>query len=274
MKLFSKFALVGGILALALAGGCSDDDDNPNPTPDPSQGLIKVGSAATDVAGMVVNVFAKDSLFTRYTPLFIEVRDEASDVILSTATVTIHPMMDMGTMHHAAPAENPTSTTAEDGKFPCHVVFTMPGDMGWTLDITVYDPAGDREGMASVPVKVGALSPARVLNRTTLDGSDPLVVSFVSPLQPKVGQNDFEVVIHRKASMMDFPPAEDLSLTIDPQMPSMGHGSPNNVNPTHVGDGHYVGTANFTMTGTWAVGIDIYDGTTAVDTTASFEISF
>lgn len=274
MKLFSRFALVSGILALAVAGGCSDDDDNPSPTPEPLQGLIKVGSAATDVGGMLVNVFAEDSLFTQYTALFIEVRDEASGDILSEATVSVHPMMDMGTMEHSAPVENPTGTTAEDGKFPCHVVFTMPGDEGWSLDVTVFDPVGDRQGVASVPVKVGDISPARVINRSPLDGSPKLVMALVGPLQPKVGQNDFEVVIHRKESMMSFPPADNLALTIDPQMPSMGHGSPNNVDPSHVGAGHYVGTANFTMTGTWVIGIDIYDGNTPIDTTASFEITF
>ena len=274
MKLFSKFALVSGILALAVAGGCSDDDDNPNPNPEPPQGLISVGSASTDVGGMFVNVFAEDSLFAEYTALFIEVRDEASDDVLSMATVTIHPEMDMGGMNHSAPAENPTSTTAEDGKFPCHVVFTMAADEGWFLNVTVFDPVGDREGVATIPVKVGAISPARVLNRTPLDGSGSMVVALVNPWHPEVGQNEFEVVIHRMGSMMDYTPVENLSLTIDPQMPSMGHGSSNNVNPSHTGAGHYVGTANFTMPGTWVIGVDIYDGTTPVDTTASFEIAF
>jgi hypothetical protein len=53
--------------------------------------------------------------------------------------------------------------------------------------------------------------------------------------------------------MMSFPPAEDLTIEIEPEMPSMDHGSPNNVHPVHFADGHYVGKVNFTMTGWWRI---------------------
>jgi hypothetical protein len=38
-----------------------------------------------------------------------------------------------------------------------------------------------------------------------------------------------------------------------PDMPSMGHGSPNNENPVHTAIGHYKGKINFTMTGEWRI---------------------
>ncbi len=57
-------------------------------------------------------------------------------------------------------------------------------------------------------------------------------------------------------------------------MPSMEHGSPNNLNPTDFGNGHYKGKVNFTMTGMWRINIDIYDGTVAKDTTCFFDITF
>ncbi len=43
-------------------------------------------------------------------------------------------------------------------------------------------------------------------------------------------------------------------------MPSMGHGSPNNVNPVHRELGHYHGSVNFTMTGDWLVELDFVKG--------------
>ena len=46
---------------------------------------------------------------------------------------------------------------------------------------------------------------------------------------------------------------DDLTLEITPEMPTMGHGSPGNVNPTPQGNGHYLGTVNFTMAGPWTV---------------------
>jgi len=52
---------------------------------------------------------------------------------------------------------------------------------------------------------------------------------------------------------MSFPCCNDLTVEITPEMPSMGHGSPNNVNPVSIGNGHYLGTVNFTMTGAWRI---------------------
>jgi hypothetical protein len=60
--------------------------------------------------------------------------------------------------------------------------------------------------------------------------------------------------------MMDWPYEPYLAVEIEPEMPSMNHGSPNNVNPTHIGDGHYKGVVNFTMTGWWRVNMKIKDG--------------
>jgi len=40
-------------------------------------------------------------------------------------------------------------------------------------------------------------------------------------------------------------------------MPSMGHGSPNNVNPVLTKNGHYKGKVNFTMTGDWRINLEL-----------------
>ena len=60
--------------------------------------------------------------------------------------------------------------------------------------------------------------------------------------------------------MMSWPYEPYLNVEIDPQMPSMNHGSPNNVNPVHIENGHYLGVVNFTMTGWWQVNLLIKDG--------------
>ena len=59
------------------------------------------------------------------------------------------------------------------------------------------------------------------------------------------------VMVH--ATGEDGQPLDDLTLEITPEMPTMGHGSPGNVNPTPQGNGHYLGTVNFTMSGPWTV---------------------
>ena len=42
-----------------------------------------------------------------------------------------------------------------------------------------------------------------------------------------------------------------------PTMPSMGHGSPNNENPSHLEKGHYMGKVNFSMSGDWKLDLSI-----------------
>ena len=67
------------------------------------------------------------------------------------------------------------------------------------------------------------------------------------------GKQPFEVLAFRKQAMSTETPLDDLTLQITPEMPSMGHELPGNVNPTPQGNGHYLGTVNFTMSGPWTV---------------------
>ena len=137
MKVSMKLLVVGVALVRAIFTGCNQDDDiivDPTNT----DGLTLIASGYTDAGNMIVKVWSTDSLYSRYTNLFIEVRDSATDAVIEDAHVEIMPMMDMTTMMHSAPYENPSSTNAVNGLFPCAVVFQMPGEMGWTLDVHVH----------------------------------------------------------------------------------------------------------------------------------------
>jgi hypothetical protein len=56
-------------------------------------------------------------------------------------------------------------------------------------------------------------------------------------------------------------------------MPTMNHGSPNNVNPVHKGNGHYKGKVNFTMTGLWRLHFTLKAGD-AIAKADSLDIEF
>ncbi len=257
----------------AIFTGCNQDDDI---TPDPTNtdGLTLIASGYTDAGSMMVKVWSTDSLYSRYTSLLIEVRDSATDAVIENADVTLMPMMQMQSgMTHSAPYEDPTSTNAIDGLFPCAVVFQMPGDMGWTLKVMVHENVNGGMGEVTFPLMVKNPTPTRTHVVTPANGGNKLVISYVQPLDPKVGINDFEIALHSKESMMDWPAIENYTIEIEPEMPSMGHGSPNNVDPTHGADGHYNGQVNFTMTGLWNINLRIMDGTTVVDSTAFFEVT-
>ena len=85
--------------------------------------------------------------------------------------------------------------------------------------------------------------------------------------------NPFEITVHVKESMMSFPPVKDLTVNMTPSMPSMGHGSPNNVDPVHLVDGHYKGEVNFTMTGDWRIDLILNQGSNKLAET-QFDLFF
>ncbi|MCF8256492.1 MAG: FixH family protein [Flavobacteriales bacterium] len=272
MKTSFKTLFVGLTLVGAILNGCKEDDPQPDNYPN-TDNLELVGTAYTDVGGIQVKLWAEGLVEAQYTRFFVELRDSATNALLEDAHVELAPMMDMGMMQHSAPFENPTSVLAVGGLFPCAVVFQMPGDMGWTLDVHVHNHANDAEGEASFTLSVANPSPTRTMVVTPENGGDPLVISYVQPTSPVVGINDFEITLHSKASMMSFPSVDTYTVTIEPEMPSMGHGSPNNVNPTFTSRGHYVGKVNFTMTGLWRINLTIMNGAEVVYSTASFDVT-
>jgi hypothetical protein len=272
MKVSMKLLVVGVALMSAILGGCEKEEHNQHQHSH-TDNLVLLGTGYTDAGSMKISLYSTDSLYSRYTNLFIEVRDSATDELIKDAEVTIMPMMDMQTMTHSAPYENPSSTSAVNCLFPCAVVFQMPGDMGWSLTINVHENVNGGMGEVTFPLMVKSPTPTRTRVVTPANGGNKLVISYVQPLNPKVGINDFELTLHSKESMTSWPGIENYTVEIDPQMPSMGHGSPNNVDPTHTANGHYKGQVNFTMTGVWNINLRIMDGSTVVDSTAYFEVT-
>lgn len=241
--------------------GCSDNavvtNNNGNPV---TTGLIKVDSGYATGSRAIVVLYSNDTLKTGYNKLYVVLYDSATGTLISDSHVMLMPEMNMGMMVHSAPYENPVSETAVDGKFPCAVVFIMPSDnmMPWKLDVTVHNHSapGEPEGTASFNLAV-ADNPTKFKSLLTSD-STRLYLSYIQPENPVVGINDFEFLLNKRADMMSFPPDSLYTCTIYPWMPSMGHGSPNNVDPVHVGSGHYNGDVNFTMTGDWQIKIYLH----------------
>jgi len=233
---------------------CEKDDE----TGDNGLDLIKITTALTDDQSFEVELFAMDTLFEGYNELFLRVKELESGNYLDEASLKLKPMMDMITMKHSAPCEDPMGVVNETGYHECAVVFIMPStpDMAWTVDVTVEATGIESAASLDIPV-VLSLEEARKINVISKIDEVKYFVSLVAPMDPEVGINDCEFTVHYKESMMSFPPAEDLTVEIEPEMPSMDHGSPNNVDPVHTSLGHYTGKLNFTMTGWWRIHITL-----------------
>jgi hypothetical protein len=264
------------ILAPVLVVSCSKDEAG-----SPDLKYIKVGEALSSASAFNVQFYAKDSLFVGYNKVFFKVTDVSSGQPVTQASIILHPLMDMVTFSHACPVENPGENSNADGFFEGAVLFSMPGmDNSWSLAVDI-DVSG-KTGTSQFPISsVTATTPGKkiVVIDSLSNGQGSWIitkhpVSIVEPSEWKVGNNQFEITVHTMQSMMSFPCCDLMTVEITPEMPSMGHGSPNNVNPVSTGNGHYAGTVNFTMTGAWRVNMVFRKGDRVIGRNAYFDIVF
>ncbi len=266
-KIFSIVTLLLSVIIITYTG-CKKNDVITNP----AAGLKKIASAYATGAATKVEIYAKDSLFTGYNKLYIALIDSVTGKFVEEGHIHLHPLMVMSpTMSHSSPFENPSSEEAVNQLFPCSITFIMSG--AWALSIDVHNHVSDLEGTAELVLNVKDPAEAKVFSFVSAADANKYFIALISPASPVVGINDMELAIYKKQSMMAFPADSSMSLVLTPEMPTMGHGSPNNINPVHIGNGHYKGKVNFTMTGLWRLNLDFNAGISVADSTHYFDIT-
>ena len=252
---------------------CSKDDTNEDPPPGPENPeQILIGEQFAIGSGLKVEFYALTELFAGYNTVYFTVKDSITGEVVEANEFMMHPMMAMMSgMNHSCPMEAPVYNS-DTKQYEGAITFVMSSGMGtWTVSVHLNN-------LGTAEFEPDVIDPVEAMIYSfpsMADSSKTYFVSLIQPKDPKVGENEFEILINHKASMMEWPPVEDFSVSIEPEMPDMGHGSPNNVDPTHTANGHYDGVVNFTMTGWWRVNITILN--TAGDTInndRSFNITF
>lgn len=270
-KSFVTLLMVTTLLVTTLVISCTKSDTT---EPSPTAGLTKLTDGYAIGAAAKVEIYTSSAVINSgYTKFYISLLDSTTGNRIENANIQLMPMMDMVTMQHSSPYENPESDNTVNHLFPCSVVFTMPSTSGnWTIKIQVTNSG--KVGLLTIPVTVVEPLKSRMKSFTALHDGGKYFITLIDPASPKVGINDMEIAIYKKASMMSFPADNSLSVALTPEMPTMGHGSPNNVNPVSMGKGHYKGKVNFTMTGLWKLNLDFMAGTAVADSTQFFEVEF
>lgn len=220
----------------------------------------------TEVAGVNLQLVAHEPLHTGYNAVMVHATGVDGQP-LTGAQVTYQPMMAMvDGKDHSAGTEQPVEE--QPGKYHGAVAFPMPSgpDLGtWALTVSFTDTVSGASGETPFAIDV---TPAKLSGSFVGTDESKIFLMAVQPgTQPLVGKQPFEVFAMTKRGMMDWPPVDDLTLEITPEMPTMGHGSPGNVNPTPQGNGHYLGTVNFTMAGPWTVTVVTKRGETVLGET-------
>lgn len=272
-KSFLAILLSASISIVVTVASCSKEKTTET---DPTIGLTKQAEGYVIGAAVKVVVYTKvTTIYAGHNQFFLALYDSVSGNRIEDAHIKLTPMMNMGMMQHSAPYENPVSEKAVDHLYPCSVVFIMSSIGGaWTVKIDVHNHLTDKEGFVTMPFTVKEPAKSKMKSFTAAHDGGKYFIALIEPTAPKVGINDMEIAIYKRVSMASFPADSSLHVVLTPEMPSMGHGSPNNVNPTHIRNGHFKGKVNFTMTGLWQLNMDFMSGTAVADTAQFFEVQF
>jgi len=265
-----RWMTVGLLLTAALLGGC-DADDASTPSTDAATTQDAAGDASAGVqlqslakatqGNTEVELLAAGPLAVGYNRVFYRVTVDGK--ALTTGTVEQKPLMDMGMHKHACPVEQPGQTADADGLFAGAVLPQMASGMGgsWSMDVVVTPAGGQPTTVALGSLAVAASPWSKTLAVGEGEMKDRYTVMLRWPAKPKVGSNNYDVLIHKmSADMMQFSPVTDATLADKVEMPSMGHGSPGNVTPAGQGSGVYAGKINLTMPGDWRLTLTVSAG--------------
>lgn len=284
----SRLSAVFATCAIALLASC-DSTTSTTPAPVPSlTPKIVLGKATSVLATrkLEAEFWAEDSLRTGWNVIHVVLRDPRfPDSAVTDVHLKSLPWMTMATKNHGAPGENLGADTVDGvavrGGFKVAAVFQMAsGSMGtWKMRLRVHDHRYSgkpdstlQHDTLSLAVDVSASSPARV---ATFLGTDSVkrVVALIGHKTPIMGNNAVEFGMWSMKDSVNFPGDSALSLSFEPSMPSMGHGSPGNVQPVARRKGHYFGVVNYTMTGDWRLSLRVADGAKVLDSARSFDVT-
>ncbi|ANI88567.1 hypothetical protein A9P82_04210 [Arachidicoccus ginsenosidimutans] len=264
----------------------SDVTDNSKPT-DPAADYSKMASYVLSGTSIRVDVYRQyDSLFVGYNPLYFKLTDTASGQLVNNASLMLNPTMNMGAMMHGCPIDQPEYIDSLR-LYKAGISFLMSSDaamdmnesmdmsVGWTLPTNISLNGNTYKDTLPVTVKDMGVGKEFIQSTLGSDGNTYYLV-LVHPWQKEqaVGMNDLEVAVYRKDGMFDFPAVDGLTLSFVPTMPSMGHSSPNNIAPVSIGNGHYKGKVNFTMTGDWQLDFTIKNGSNTLANGVDIDLFF
>lgn len=251
-------------LALACIVLTSCTSNNPvQPQPAVPAEYTLVGTSNNgDVA---VNLYADTNLYAGYNNVYVKVTVKGQ---LLNGFVSLGTTMKMGTMSHGCPIIQPGQQVDSAGFYKGAIVFTMAGtDQEWKVMVTVSDNSSGSTTTLDLPVTVTSSSWVKVVKS---NNSKTIVALLPKPW--RVGKNDIEFAIFTGTDPTYLPPSQ-ATITMVPTMPSMGHGSYGNVNPTLQSNSLYKGVVNYSMSGDWQIDLSVQDnGTTPVTATYTVNV--
>jgi hypothetical protein len=155
---------------------------------------------------------------------------------------------------HSTPVQDGFTYDNSKGMFTGYVCYSMIsdsttsfwfGDYNYNDEFTLYKKPFD---------VVAGVGNQMSIWLDTIPNPDVLYyLTLISPKDPRVGLNDFKIILHQTIDNTVYNEVSNASMFIRPWMPLHVHGSSSNVNPAFTSHGKYEGKANLTMAGQWYV---------------------
>jgi hypothetical protein len=266
--------MVSAVCACLLMSSCSKTVDAV--VVNPEDKLLKIGESYADGAATKVVLYADKALSAGYNKVYVVLYDSVNSIQKTTsADVAFSPEMTMNmngmSMKHGCPVEAP-AYDATTKLFAGAIAFSMASTAGdsWSLTVKINNKENHKTGVANFSINVAATTTGSIKSVSLSDGTK-LTIAIVAPARPVVGVNDLELAIYQKKDAYQYLRATGFEIKQDVEMPSMGHGSPNNIDPVETSAGHYKGKVNYTMTGDWRINLDILTGGKAVSNGLYFD---
>lgn len=243
-------------------GSCSKDSEpESEKNLNPFANLSELSRQTKD--GVQITVYGKGPYFSGYNELLFDAKDEATGESIKNFDLKLTPIMDMGEYSHSCPVEQPTLN--QEGLMRGAAVFQMPSMNGtWKLMLSYSSSIDNKSTNFDIDISVENPEYTRThVLKSPIDGKR-IILSLVENDKWLVGDNKFEITAHSMRDMMNFDAEESMRIEIEPEMPSMGHGSEGNSNPIHTNNGHYEGNLALNMPGDWRIHINLYDGDSTI----------
>lgn len=253
MKLL-KFTWLWAIVCVLIS--CSKD----KPAEDSKNGLeglllTKTISNATHR----IDIYTTTGKFqTGYNAAYFQVKNNDGSIVNNVDASWV-PVMTMVSMSHSCPASAIVKKQNTSSVYESHIVFQMAGNETEYWELALNYKVNGTAYTAKDKITVTASSKRTSESFMGNDGKR-YVLAMVLPDAPKVAVNEMSAVLYQMESMMQFKAVDNYKIKIDPRMPGMGnHSSPNNVDLTGIGSGHYKGSLSLTMTGYWKINLQVLD---------------
>jgi hypothetical protein len=254
MKPFAHSFAIVALVAFVACGSSTD------PSTVDASTVSKTYLASVVAGDLTVALLTDSQLQTGLTPVYLKI-STATGVPVTDAAVAFMPMMAMSTgVSHTCPMLG-APTVGADGLYRVDVVFSMPSTAvdSWSATATITRPAA--AAVQAVFPLLTVMDSGRLKTFTYTDPVSATTTKYITSLSfvgaPKVGLNPIVFTLHFRQDMMTFPSVDDAVLLLDPEMPSMGHGSPGSINPTLTAPGRYEGQLSFSMAGEWETTVTV-----------------